>query len=720
MSKSGQGKTPVSTQRWWAWLVCVLILGWGAHCAPNTDPTEPAPLEPSASEPTSSEPTTPDEGKAAISATPGNQVYFSSKWSTEATFYRFPFPSDMRLSASGGPDVTGFPNQNANEKVANVVGIIPQHKGFPLAPIAYFQFQKALAKRKSQDLIEASADAPVMLLDIDPKSPQRGTLYPIVTTELPSDGYVPDHLLAVGVYPGVILHQERTYAFVVMRQYNDAQGESLGAPKVLNELKAGHTPEGAWGEKLKTLYEPLWETLKQKQISLDDVAAATVFTTGNVVSDTERISSALRQKNTLEIKGLKLDPSDGNHERFCELHGTMSVPIYQKGTPPYDTEGLFEMGADGLPIKQRDKTIPIVITIPKKPMPPAGYSLTMYIHGSGGVASQVVDRGPRVPKTDPRYRGQGPSHILAPYALATASMAMPLNPERVPGASTLAYFNLNNLKIFRDTYRQGVIELRMFLDALLKLKIPPDTLGACQGPTLPQGESAFFFADKRLTLMGQSMGGTYSNLMAAVEPRFKAVVPTGTGGYWGYFAYKNNLAYLNQAIITSLLGFENALDHLHPVMNALQTAWEAADPFTHSAYLSRRKLKPDFPVRSIYEPVGLNDTYFTTTLLDLMAAGYGNQQAGPDVWPGMQIRLGALGLDGKATYPVKNNRRGADDTPYTGVVVQFKPDQATNNGHIVAFQRDDVKHQYSCFLSTFVSTGIGVVPAPAALDTPCP
>jgi hypothetical protein len=165
---------------------------------------------------------------------------------------------------------------------------------------------------------------------------------------------------------------------------------------------------------------------------------------------------------------------------------------------------------------------------------------------------------------------------------------------------------------------------------------------------------------------------------------------------------------------------EHPLTHLHPVMNALQTAWEAADPYTHAPYLARRKLKPDFPVRSIYEPVGLKDTYFTTTILDLMAAGYGNQQAGNDVWPGMQTRFKVLGLDGKATYPVKHNRKTSDGTAYTGVVVQYAPDTSSNNGHIVAFQLDDVKYQYGCFLATFVQSGIGIVPAPAPLGTPCP
>jgi hypothetical protein len=34
-------------------------------------------------------------------------------------------------------------------------------------------------------------------------------------------------------------------------------------------------------------------------------------------------------------------------------------------------------------------------------------------------------------------------------------------------------------------------------------------------------------------------------------------------------------------------------------------------------------------------------------------------------------------------------------------------------------QLDAVKHQYGCFLETFLATGHAVVPAPAELGTPC-
>jgi hypothetical protein len=106
-------------------------------------------------------------------------------------------------------------------------------------------------------------------------------------------------------------------------------------------------------------------------------------------------------------------------------------------------------------------------------------------------------------------------------------------------------------------------------------------------------------------------------------------------------------------------------------------------------------------------------------LLDAMALSYGNQEAGQPIWPTMQQTLALEGRDGLATYPVKQNRTSEAGGAYTGVVVQYAYDKILS-GHNVTFQLDDVKYQYGCFLHSFISTGTAVVPAPAALGTPCP
>lgn len=651
----------------------------------------------------------------------GTQVVMNldMDWKKTANFFDFPQPSDLRLTPSGAPDLTGFPNPEENVQVKSLLETVSKRKGFPLIPVAYFKFTAAPAKGDLSQPVLPTKDASIFVVNVDETSAGWGTMYPVVSTLLEKGTYVPDHLLAVALYPGTLLEGKRRYAFVVMRSFKDTQGQPLGVPLVMEQLKAGVAPSGNKGDTLLALYQPLWKTLAKIGIDSKEVAAATVFTTGDVVAELEQISKTLLTQHQPEITDLKLDPDDGNHPTYCELLGKIKQPQFQKGKAPFNQDGLFEMDAQGVPVKQGDEELPVVITIPKKTMPANGFPLMMYVHGSGGLSSQGVDRGKQKTPGGPRVKGEGPAFVVAEIGVGTVSTAMPVNPERLPGASDIAYINFNNLSAFRDLFRQGVIEARLLLDATLRLRIDPKVLGACQGVSLPTGETSIRFSGERLSLMGQSMGGMYTNMIGAVEHRFKALIPTGAGGYWSFFALNSNVQLLKEPLIRSLLQSTEVLTFTHPALHLLQMAWEPSDPYVYLPRLSRAPLS-GHDARHIYQPIGANDSYFPEVLLDVMSLGYGNQQAGSEVWPGTQQRLKVGNLDGIAQYPVKLNRKSNDGKAYTGVTVQYKPDSISNDGHAIAFQLDEVIYQYRCFLETFLKTGTAVVPAPSPLNTPCP
>ena len=665
----------------------------------------------------------PDRGTAADAEVPVGpaRVLFelSGAVDTGETFFAFPFPSDLRLTEAGQPDLIGFPIPSRADLLPPVLALAGDRTGWPSLAAGLFAFTAPLAERSPDDVLAADAASPFLLVDVDPESPERGRLYPVVADTLAPDLYTSDNpMVSVAARPGFVLPPERTFAFVVRTTAMDARGEPLEVHPDLAALASGEVPAGQWGADASALYAPLWETLTTLGVDPATVAAATVFTTGDAVADTYALSERVRGAWDVTVESIRLDPDDGAHPRYCELLAEVAMPQFQQGTPPFDTEGTFAFDADGLPIEQRQETAKLVLTIPREPMPEAGYPLMMYFHGSGGIAAQVVDRGTAAEDGVPA-KGEGPAHVIAAHGFAAAGASLPLSPDRLPGAAATEYLNLQNLGAFRDTFRQGVLEQRLLLDALLDLAIDPAALGACEGVRLPEGATHVRFDPDSLVALGQSMGGMYTNMVGAVEPRFEALVPTGAGGYWSYFILETELIAGAADLLALVLRVPRPeLEFTHPVMQLLTLGWEAAEPLVHMPRLAHRPLE-GLPARPIYEPVGMGDSYFPITVYDAVALAYAHQQAGDEVWPSMQSALSLAGLDGVRDYPVAQNLTNVFGTPYTGAVVQYAGD-GFSDPHVIFVQLDDVKYQYGCFLETQVRTGTAVIPAPAPLGTPCP
>ncbi len=304
-----------------------------------------------------------DDPKAASSDT---KVIFEldADFADEARFWDFPYPSDLRLKG-GAPISSGFPNPLGKKLVENLRSAAGGRKGFPVVPTGYFHFDAPLAKRTPSTVIAADAKSPVFLVDVDPASPDRGKLTPLVAGTLGTDDYVPENALGVAPRPGFILHGKRKYAYVVRRDLNDAKGKPLGVNATFAALASGGAPAGGRGADAKSLYAPLLDTLKTLGVAATDVAAATVFTTGDVVADLGAMSDQVLSKYSAKIETLAVDPDDGAaHPRYCELKGTITFPQFQRGKAPFDSEGLFELEGD-VPKKQGDETVPFTLSLPK-------------------------------------------------------------------------------------------------------------------------------------------------------------------------------------------------------------------------------------------------------------------------------------------------------------------------------------------------------------------
>ena len=623
------------------------------------------------------------------------------------TYWELPFPSDLRLTADGKPDLAGFPNRRNLPVLTDLLSVAAERSGFPVMPIAWFKFTATPPSRALSDVIPAEPTADALLLDIDPASDERGALHAMVAQTLPDDDFTGTGLVALSPRPGTVLRANTRYAFVLKKSF--APGTSV--PPAFAALAAGKTPSGARGSAAAALYAPLWDALADTGIARDDVLVATVFTTGDEVAVLRARSEAVRASAAATITNLRVDPTDGAaHDGFCELIADVTYPQYQVGTPPFGTDGRFRLDANGAPLPQGSMTVPLSITIPTGAMPAAGWPLWQFFHGSGGASFDVVDDGPSTTFEDIPAKAKGPGYVVAKRGIAAAGSALPVNPERQPGANSYAYLNINNLSAFPYTFQQGVFEQRLLLDALLELQIPASLISACPN----MAATTHHFDPAALTAGGHSMGGMYTNMIGAVEPRYGALTPFGAGGFWNMMILDTEIVVGARSLLAGVFGVEgDTLSFVHPTLALLGLGWEIAEPGPSMARLSRRPL-PGFPRRHIYEPVGLDDKYFPNPVFDAAALAYGNHQAGEQVWPGTQQALATDHLDGMIAYPVRGNRDGV-----TNLVVQYK-DDGLLDAHYIHRQLPAVQYQYGCFLASYLRDGVPTVPAPAPVDTACP
>jgi hypothetical protein len=637
---------------------------------------------------------------------PGKTAYFDLDvdLAGSETYWNLPFPSDLRLREDGSPDLDGFPNPRNVPILEALLSVADERRGWPTMPIAYVRFTAPVPPRAITDVIAADDEA-VTLIDIDPASPELGSRFPIVAQTLAEDPYVPADVVTLAPRPGIVLRANTRYAYVI----RSAFAPGFAPAPAFAELAAGKTPSGARGTAARTLYEPLWPALETAGIAKDDAIVAAVFTTGDEVARLRTRSEAVRATEHPAIENLTL-VGGATYDGFCALTATIEMPQYQKGEAPFDVEGRFVLDAGDAPMKQGTVTVPLAITIPKGTMPDAGWPLYQWIHGSGGISISLVDRGAvSTPDGEPEL-GKGPGFVVARHGIAAVTSAMPVNPERVPNASDYAYLNINNLSAFPYTFQQGVIEQRLLLDAMLALQVPQATLAAC-GAVATSGTHRF--DESNVVAGGQSMGGMYTNMTAAVEPRWGALVPTGAGGFWNFMILETELVPGARSLLGTALGIDDAqLVFAHPALAVLGLGWEGAEPIAFMNRINARRL-PSIGARDIYQSIPKGDENFTTSVYDAAVLSSQNQQAGAIVWPELQSALALADLEGLASYPVKANLDGA-----TRVAVQFEGDGIVDP-HYIFQQLDEVKHQYGCFLATHVRDGVATVPAPGALTDPC-
>jgi len=658
-----------------------------------------------------------------VSALLEAQVKWVFRLSGKGGFFALPWPTELRREGDGSIRTEGFPNALGLKMIKRTRDAVSAGYGFSTSPGIYFKFDGPInedALPSARDSL--SADSTLFLVDVDPGSKEFGRRFPLESRFYrKSPRLVPlgRNLLATMPAPGFVLRDNTLYAAGVMRGLGDGKGRPLGQSDAVADMAAGRVPEGELGARAFEVYGPVLEALAGMGIEAADLAALTVFRTGDPTARMEKLFAAVADMPLIEFETPLARTRE--YELYYVLEGAVTMPQFQDGTPPYGhgRGGRIHFDSSGKPVVQRMERVPVCFTVPKGRMPGSGFPIMIYVHGTAGVSTQLVDRGEAAgtggeeehggilgmlgsfePEAPP---GTGPAMVYARRGIAGAGAAQPQNGERGGQPSMIYFYNFLSPEALRDNILQASAEASMLLRLVQGMEIDPKLC-----PETKAGGPIRFDPDMVFG-MGQSLGSLILGPWGGVETELKALIPAGNGAYWRLFMAEGNPLDMNSLRksgegLTESLG----LDKFHPVIDMLQTVLAPADPFAYQKHYATSPLPGRNP-KHVWASFGLYDHYFAPVSQNAAISCMGLDLAGPVLEPSTREALELSGL-GNPDYPVSLNKE-SNGRKTTAVAVQYRQYGALD-GHHVNYQRQDAKYQYGCFLETLWKTGAPVVYEP--------
>lgn len=614
----------------------------------------------------------------------------------EQGFFGTPFPSDARRRSAGAPDLSGLPNPNGVGFVDASVEAAGERDGFDPSGAVYFRFDRALPVSSRSPTAAPSALPGVALLDVDERSPERGRRFPAwVRATDHHDGVRPANLLQVLPVPGVALREGTTYAVLVKRDLDGDGHAELGGSRAVEAL-LDDEPQGAPG--WVAAFAPLRRALPTLGVKKEQLAAATVFTTGNPTQELFDWTRAALDAPAPELVGPLV--RERAYEGYVVLKGNVRLPLYQEGTPPhFFGGGRLVRDDDGRPVPQGYVDAPFYLTIPKGEIPRGGVPLYFYVHGTGGLATQAIDRGYRASPDDVSPPGSGLASWVAPVGFGTSCLAGTYSPDRIGWRALDGYaaYMFFNPVAMRDNFRQMLLEQVHFLRLLEELVIDRALVPEAK---VHDDDGGIRFSRELRVVGGQSLGSYLSGMLAALSGRFDAAILTGAGGSWIEFGFGPKDPVDLTALLDKIaMSRGERLDRFHPFITAFQTAVGPADNTHYTPYLSRRP-REGARVPHVLIIEGQRDLQVPVNLQRALVLSVGADLVGGEVGATAEERLSpALRFGGLRHLPegVGGNRRATDDTPRTVVVVRHEEDGRLE-GHYVVFQQPRARAQLTGFL----------------------
>ncbi len=363
-----------------------------------------------------------------------------------------------------------------------------------------------------------------------------------------------DDVIVAAPYQGVALRPNTLYAAVVTSAVTDTSGVALRAPDSLAGMLATRTtsrscrgpeghgmPPGAACSAYMTALDAI-ASLPSGASLLSTMVGLTVFRTADPTVALQNALSDARTSHTPTVTTLTLDTDEypatetptgvaGVMPDYCVYKGLITLPNYQSGSRPYNTDNTaaeaaclldpwcmvsrafdprsyvrhggwfdYDPGSSTPKFQSMDSRARIWVTVPRKPVPAGGYPVAVFARSGGGGDRPLMDRraqttshgyvdtggvsscsdafpymfgGGPCSHTRPDQPGMGPAVELARAGYAGLMIDDPMSSFRNGGAWGVPkeddkIFNALNLSAMRDNLRQAALELALVADLLRK------------------------------------------------------------------------------------------------------------------------------------------------------------------------------------------------------------------------------------------------------------
>lgn len=628
-------------------------------------------------------------------------------------FFDHPFPSDLRLDASGAASFDGWPNPSLvpliDTYLTSMKGLL---HGFSPAAATYLRFTGPLdpATLPADPPASAAPGSAVQIVDVDPASPEKGTRKLAMIEWREEQGvYWSPNTLAVLPMLGEPLRPKTRYAVVVTSKVRAKDGSAVHASHELAQALGTEPAASETARAAHDLFAPALTVLEGAGVAANDIVHMTVFTTNDPTEETfaifDDVPKSVPAPTAREWK--KTDDATG-YTVYEGMYGPS--PNYQAGTPPYSKpqDGGSFVFDGGKPKVQNTFDLRFALAVPdatKCAPPQAGYPVVLYAHGTGGDYRSFIDDGTAASLAGQCLASMGIDQIFH----GTRPGAPPASDPQREQTIQLLFFNFDNPLAARTSNRQSAVDVvqqaRLFTDSHTKVPAAVSKTGA-----------DIVFDGSRVGFFGHSQGGLNGPLFLAGSNQARGGVLSGAGSVISIALLEKTKPVDVAAAMRLLVGLANPddakeLDVFHPAMTLLQSIVDSADPLHYAPYIVRAPRGGAAP-KSIFQTEGVTttgtgDSYAPPHGIEALSVSIGLPRMAPGVKPIVEDGWARVS---DVTVPPDGLSGNLAGGRASGVLAQFVP-QAGKDGHFVVFNDPKARLQAAEFLKNLAGDAKGRIPA---------